>query len=147
MTENKPKSTPAERLAKQLKSQGNSVSEVKRFRRKLRAIVPLCKYPRDIAEWIYQRFELGLITEPSVVRCANEIVRLIELVEERAVVQQQPKKSTLDAEERLKLINEREQRARESVPFVGYKVTLSAAARMASAYDRLVGIDFASRDG
>ena len=139
MADPKPKKTPAERLAKQLKTEGgNCGPEAKEFRRKLRTIVPLCKYPDDISDWISARYELGLINDISVQRIANEILRLIELVEAERFEKASPKQPTLDAEERLRLINQREAEARNNVRPVGCIITPSIQARMARGFDQML---------
>lgn len=138
MTEKKPKSTPAQKLARQLKVQKTNQPELDRFRRKLRTIVPLCRYATDISEWITARYDLGLITDPAVVRISDEILRLIELVEEERFKKPQPHKPAISSEERMQMLIAREEKARAEVPPVGCIVTPSIQTRMAAGFDSIL---------
>nr|BDD45698.1 hypothetical protein 2 [bacterium] len=144
MTKERQKSTPKERLARMLK-QSSSITELRHFRDQCRDVFRLGGLT-GLDAWIDARYELNLINNRYIDKAAADLQVAIGAVIDAATVKP-PEPQGLSWEEKEKLIIKREEDARNNVSPVGYRVRLSAAARMAAAYDKLVGIDFASRGG
>ena len=143
-----PKRTPAELLRIELKAHSKDIPELQEFREMMRTVVPLMQRPDNIIDFVEARIELGLVTDPSVQRSVENIVRLCIKIEESMMginKTEKPKPRVSNHE----ALCRRAEKERQHVPRVGYQppVKLSLRTRMAQAYDRLVGIDFASRDG
>ena len=140
------RTTALQRLQAELKMRKGSIPELNEFRAAVRTIVPLCKTFDDIDCFIERRVELGLITDVDVLKCAENIQRLCFLADAEMhginlKVKEKPRTSNYD-----KLVARSIEERNAIVP-TGYQVKLSASGRMAAAYDRIVGIDFAQRSG
>ena len=138
MANPKPKTPPKERLARILK-QGSSIPELAEFRQLCRDYFRLGGV-MGLYEFIDARRELNLLGEEKLVlKAADDLLGCLGSVIDAATVFPKPeKKPTLDAEERLRLINERESAARNSVAFVGVKITPTMRSRMVAAFDKLL---------
>ena len=143
------KSTPQERLARILKS-GSTIPELAHFRSQCRDVFKLGGV-MGLYEWVEARVEKGLLGEEKTVhKAADDLQGAIGSVIDAATKKPEPQQSGLSWDEKLERINKREDHNRRHVPRVGHYITRRApttAERMATAYDRLVGIDFASRGG
>ena len=136
MANPKPKFTPKERLQRELKAHKGRVEEVNEFRKMLRDIVPLCRRAINIADFIEARIDLGLIIDPGVMKCAEDILRYCYQIEDEAMgIKPGKEKPRVDNTE---AIIAREEAARNAVKFVGTKVSLNMAGRMAKGFDRLL---------
>jgi len=92
--------------------------EINEFRSMLRDIVPLCDRAMNIADFIEARYDLGLIQGRLVTKLADDVIRYCYQIEDEVAGIGKEKKPKLDAEERLRLLNERETKARNNVrPF------------------------------
>lgn len=107
------KKTPHERIQGLLKG-GSSIPELAEFKDHARDVLKIGGiYGLDC--WIDSRTKLGLIPDPSVVRLAETISNIaIQLMAERIKVKE--KVSPLSAEEKHRLILERENKRRNPEP-------------------------------
>ena len=146
MTEPRAKFTPQERLAKTLK-QGSTIPELKEFRQQCRDVFKLGGV-FGLDNFIEARRDLGLLYNKDVSKAADDLQVALGSVIDAATLNPEPTTSKLTAEERLRLINEREENARNSVRFVGTKVKLNQVSRMAAGFDKLLdeAIAMAQRD-
>ena len=72
-------------------------------------------------EWIEARRDLGLLCNQNAIKAADELQAALGSVIDSATLKPEPTTPKLTAEERLRLINQREENARNSVRFVGTK--------------------------
>ena len=136
------KTTPKQRLVALLKQKSSSIPEVAEFRRKLQSILPLVTEPTQIDDWLEGRFEYGLLDNPDVARCADQLIYAIgAFEEERYGVKKDKPKERVDNTE---AINRRETEARNNVRFVGYKMTPSVVTRMQKGFDQILDEEIAS---
>ena len=136
MTNPKSKTTPQERFAKLLK-QTSTLADVREFREQCRDVFRLGGI-FGLDHWIEARREWKLIHDNSVLKAADDLQAAIGSVIDAATSRPAPQKPTLDADERLRLINEREAAARNNVRFVGCRVTPSVQSRMARGFDQML---------
>ena len=139
------KSTPAERLRREIKTTTNNHPEVIVFKMKLRTVLPLMKHTENIIDFINGRRDSGLLSHPEVNRCAELIERYCYQIEDEKNGKGKEKVKPSGSNYNALLARSIEER--NAIVPTGYQVKLSAAGRMAAAFDRIVGIDFASRDG
>ena len=131
-----PKTTPQERFARILK-QGSSIPEISHFREQCRDVFRLGGV-FGLYEWIEARRELGLLEHcKHVERAADDLQACLGSVIDAAIIKPKPK-PRLDSEERLRLINLRETRSRNSIRPVGYRVKPSMQSRMMAGFDHLL---------
>lgn len=138
MANPKPKVPPRERLATILKQNGKD-SEVRAFHEQCRDVFRLGGV-LGLDHWIEARRNLNLLTDKSVLKAADDLQAALGSVIDAATVKPKPKSSGLTWEERLDLINKREEHQRRHVPRVGCYVTRrppTLRERMAAGYDRL----------
>ena len=136
------KHTPTERLAMILNS-NSSLEGVKEFRVQCRDVYRLGGV-FGLDHWVDARRDLGLLENPDIERVADDLQAAIGSVIDSITLKPQPKKEGLSWDERQKLINQREHRARSSVRPVGYKMTPSVVTRMQKGFDQILDEEIAS---
>ena len=143
------KNSPRRRLAQILKQKSSKIESVDQFRRKLHSVIPLITNHIQLDAWLDAREQMGLLNDPDVKKVADEIIRVIYLIEEERMginnAKTKPRVDNTDA------LNRREEIARNNVRPVGYRVTPTMRSRMVAAFDKLLDKEiqevWASRDG
>ena len=137
MANPKPKLSPKERLAKVLK-QNSNIPELAEFRIQCRDVFRLGGV-LGLDEWIDARRDYGLLNHSRhVLKASDDLQGLLGSVIDEATTKPKPASTGLTWDERIELINKREEHARNNVRFIGTKVTLSTSARMQQGFDRLI---------
>lgn len=142
MANPKPKLSPKERLAKVLK-QNSNIPELAEFRIQCRDVFRLGGV-LGLDEWIDARRDLGLFRTKVILKAADDLQGLLGSVIDAATMKPTPAPTGLTWDERIELINKREEHARNNVRFIGTKVTLSTASRLQQGFDTLLDKEIAS---
>ena len=133
---------PKQRLAAILNS-NSTLEGLRDFRMQCRDVYSLGGI-FGLENWVDARRDLGLLENRDVEKAADDLQACIGAVIDSLTIKPQPKKEELSWDERQKLINQREHRARNNVRPVGYKMTPSVVTRMQKGFDQMLDDEIAS---
>ena len=131
---------PEERLRAMLKS-SSTIRETKHFKDQARDVFSLGGAV-GLVHWIDARFEFELIQDQNTIKVAEEMNRLANLWIEQ-VLTPPPKPPQPSWEQRLAILNRREEQQRRHIPRVGYQPppkALEVAERMEIAWLRMMAL-------